>query len=68
MKLGFFKSRGGQVLVQVLDGLRAGDVLIVDNPRYVGPGQPVNVVGWIGDPPAGGTGASPVAPAGEARP
>ena len=67
VKLGFFKSQQGRVLVQVLDGLSAGDVLIVENPRYVGPGQPVNVVGWIGDPPATRPATRPAAGSGGVR-
>jgi len=43
-----FRTMAGTIYVEVLSGLRAGDVLIVDNPRLVGPGQEVNVVGGNG--------------------
>jgi membrane fusion protein (multidrug efflux system) len=40
VELGLIKGRD----VQVLSGLAAGDELIVEGQRYVGPGQPVRVV------------------------
>ncbi len=40
VELGFIKGRE----VRIVSGLKAGDQLIVSGHRYVGPGQPVNVV------------------------
>jgi membrane fusion protein, multidrug efflux system len=41
VELGFIRARD----VQAVSGLQAGDVLIVEGHRYVGPGQAVRIVG-----------------------
>ena len=46
VKLGFLRGRS----VQILDGLEAGDRLIVRGQNFVGPDQPVWVQGRTGDP------------------
>ncbi len=46
VKLGFMKG----VSVQVLEGLGAGDKLIVSGHRYVGPGQKVRIISSDGGP------------------
>jgi len=49
VELGFIKGRS----VQILSGLAEGDRLITAGHRFVGPGQPVNVVNVAAGAPAG---------------
>jgi membrane fusion protein (multidrug efflux system) len=63
--LGRFRTREDTIHVEVLSGLKAGDALITDNPRLVGPGQAVKVINGAMTKPATQPGpertASPVA-------
>jgi membrane fusion protein (multidrug efflux system) len=63
VKLGFFKGRNVRVMPG--SGLAAGDLLITDGHRYVGPSQPVSIRnGWDGPPASAPADANTAAPGG----
>ncbi len=69
VRIGVYIRRGGVQMVQILEGLKAGDRLIIKGHRYVAHGQEVKVVnetGPEGAPPPAATSPSPAARPGPA--